>query len=435
MQLILENVRGFCTRTTIPIGPLTILVGENSTGKSTLLAMLYAALHPNFPFGENLFNTPPFDLGSFDTIATYKGGKFGRAETFTVGLQFKIRGKQVGVEAVFANDQGSPILHSAKWTTEKATLTVSRSDSAATYAVDLSIHSSDGAAIEDRFTFDVELAKKRGDEIQDFRARMFDALYSTRDKKKNNALQRDIDLIGIIYDALSIQRRYGSDAVALAPLRTKPRRTYDETKDEFKPEGDHIPLLLSRLSSGKGSENAKVLSALKIFGVSSHLFNSISIKRLGKRPSDPFQVRIKGSGPDVNMVDVGYGVSQTLPIVVDAILAKKQQLLLVQQPEVHLHPRAQASLGTFFAKLVKDEQKRFVIETHSDYLVDRVRQEIANKEIKPNDVKILFLERQGLDLVIYPIALDSMGNIQNPPSGYRSFFLEEEMNHLLRGSN
>ena len=64
---------------------LTVLIGENSAGKSTLLALLAAVFHREFPLNENLFNRAPFELGSFDTIATYKGGKYGRAEKFTIG--------------------------------------------------------------------------------------------------------------------------------------------------------------------------------------------------------------------------------------------------------------------------------------------------------------------------------------------------------------
>lgn len=393
--------------------------------------MLHAALHPSFPFGENQFNGAPFDLGSFDTIATYKGGKYGRAETFSIGLTSTTGGKQVSVEAAYANDQGTPIVHFARWATETTILTLERSDLTDSYSFHVCSQGENEEKID--IKFDVNLANKRGDREQDFRALLIEAIFS-KARETNKDSERPKDLFEIVYETLSINRRTISDAISLAPLRTKPRRTYDETKDEFKPEGDHIPLLLSRLASGSEKENEKVASALKNFGVSSHLFDSIRIKRLGKRPSDPFQVRIKGAGPDVNMVDVGYGVSQALPIVVDSILAKRGQMLLVQQPEVHLHPRAQASLGTFFAKLIKEEQKRFVIETHSDYLVDRIRQEIANKVIKANNVKLLFLERKGVDLCIHQLTIDSMGNIENPPQGYRAFFLQEEMNHMLRGS-
>ena len=154
---------------------------------------------------------------------------------------------------------------------------------------------------------------------------------------------------------------------------------------------------------------------------------------MGRSPSDPFQLRIKANGPDANLVDVGYGVSQSLPIVVDSVLSPKEQILVVQQPEVHLHPKAQAALGSFFVEQVK-EKKNFVIETHSDYLLDRIRMEVAKKNIKPEDVQIVYLERQGLDVKVHSLSLDDLGNITNAPPGYRAFFLEEEMRLLSRGA-
>jgi len=130
-------------------------------------------------------------------------------------------------------------------------------------------------------------------------------------------------------------------------------------------------------------------------------------------------------------VDVGYGVSQALPIVVDSILAPKNSVILIQQPEVHLHPRAQAALGKFFCTLAVADKKRFVIETHSDYLVDRARLSVASNVIPANDVTIAFLERKGLDVNLHQLSVDAQGNVLNPPQAYRAFFLEEEIRLLM----
>ena len=90
-----------------------------------------------------------------------------------------------------------------------------------------------------------------------------------------------------------------------------------------------------------------------------------------------------------NLVDVGYGVSQALPILVDTLQRPAaDEVFLLQQPEVHLHPRAQAELGSFFVSQA-GKKRRFVIETHSDYLVDRVRMEIRRGNIRAQDVSLL----------------------------------------------
>jgi hypothetical protein len=67
-------------------------------------------------------------------------------------------------------------------------------------------------------------------------------------------------------------------------------------------------------------------------------------------------------------------------------------VFLLQQPEVHLHPSTQAELGSYFAQQVK-KNGRFVIETHSDYIVDRIRMEVRKKTLRPEDVSLLYFER------------------------------------------
>jgi len=116
---------------------------------------------------------------------------------------------------------------------------------------------------------------------------------------------------------------------------------------------------------------------------------------------------------------------------VDCLRGEGGGTYLLQQPEVHLHPRAQAELGSFLAVLAKQQNKRFVIETHSDYLVDRVRMDIRDKKgITPEDVALLYFERTNGEATIHRLELDDQGNILNAPPGYRSFFLEEERRFL-----
>ena len=112
MQITLTNVRGFEGTHTFSIRPITILIGENSSGKTTLLAAISAALNRDFPTTENLFNRPPFELGSFDTIATYRGGKYGRATSFSVGWATRNEKSPFSINATFRSQNGTPRLDS-----------------------------------------------------------------------------------------------------------------------------------------------------------------------------------------------------------------------------------------------------------------------------------------------------------------------------------
>ena len=122
-----------------------------------------------------------------------------------------------------------------------------------------------------------------------------------------------------------------------------------------------------------------------------------------------------------------------MPVAVQSILLSPRQRLLMQQPEVHLHPRAQAALGTLFARLVGTQSKQLVVETHSDQIVDRVRMAVAGGILSKDAVVILFLEKRDGRSVVYPIEMDELGNLLNVPASYRQFFLDEDIALLSRG--
>lgn len=419
MKLHLENVRGFAGKHQLSIKPLTILVGENSSGKTTLLSSLFVALQPDFPTAD-AFNRAPFELGSFDTIATYRGGKFGRAPSFSIGWESDPN-EAYRVTAKFQSHLGTPRISEVEVVRGKTRLVgelntqqwTVREGSKASYTLQLPRGEKAGTSLNElvRLMFDRSLAQ------------------GTRDGK---SARINFELL---YELTTLGARSRPRATALAPLRTRPHRTYDELIEEFKPEGDHVPLVLSRALSKDSTGDKALTATLEQFGKSAGLFSSLKVKRMGRQPSDPFQIRVKAAGPDANLVDVGYGVSQALPVVVDSIQAPKGRIVLVQQPEVHLHPKAQAALGTFFSKLAGGGDKRFVIETHSDHLLDRVRLAVSENVISADDVNIVFLERDGLDVKLHELRLDRMGNVVNAPPSYRAFFLEEDMKLMFRGGD
>lgn len=218
---------------------------------------------------------------------------------------------------------------------------------------------------------------------------------------------------------------------AFAPVRSKPQRTYDPIRDVPVPAGEHVPAVLANLAAGEEEAWKTVQESLRNFGEASGLLDALDVRRKGKKASDPFQIHVKIGGFPFNLIDVGYGVSQILPILVDSLLASPGSSFLLQQPEVHLHPRAQAELGTFLATLVRAARKRFIVETHSDYLIDRIRMDIRDrKTIAPEEVRILYFERDGNQVTIHPLTLDADGEFDDVPDGYRDFFLREQRRFL-----
>jgi hypothetical protein len=428
LYLSIENVRCFSVKQRVEIRPLTILVGENSSGKSTFLSILHAAVQAEFPNIPKIFNQSPFEMGGFDTIATYKGGKYGRAESFLVGFEWEKTRNKVpsshSVQVKFENNRGMPVVREI--TVKMNDVTVKANPDGTEVHLQLIKHVHDGAQrkfstrfpYKGTFSSDLLIPFYIRRAIVDFEHSEFDSEFK---EQAQEAVR------------FAFQEKIRS--LSMAPLRTEPKRTYDESSDlDFNPGGDHIPRVLSQLDFEDNAKKEAVFSTLNEFGRSAGLFESIKVKHLGKRPSDPFQVSVVTQGPAANLVDVGYGVSQALPILVEVLSGSKSQQFILQQPEVHLHPRAQAALGAFFVNAVSSLRKRFVIETHSDFLIDRIRYEVAKGKLKPEDVRILFFDRPHFDVTISEISLDAEGNLKNAPPSYRKFFLEEEMRLMTRGA-
>lgn len=123
----------------------------------------------------------------------------------------------------------------------------------------------------------------------------------------------------------------------------------------------------------------------------------------------------------VTIADVGFGISQLLPIIVMGIRSSKESLLMFEQPEIHLHPKLQANLADFFLTLAMSG-KRVMIETHSDHFINRLRRRIAeDKTDRLKDIiSILFVRppEDGKSAVIEPLKVDRYGIIENWPPDF-----------------
>jgi len=422
MKVTIENVRSFAGRHDIPVRPLTLLVGENSTGKSTFLAALSAVSdRSSFP-GTASLNKDPYDLGGFDTIATYKGGKAGRAKKFGLGYSVNDEKPAVSVLARYAPYHGETKLCDFTLKSPEGNLKLEWSDGRLNGVLS-------GLSGHDDVRIERELAESTPLLSQSLPIILVQSL-----PKERRETPEGFDVLDKI---LGMAERLKSSVplvASIAPVRSTPKRTYDLISEEYDPGGDHIPFVLAKLleETDHGKTRQALLDTMNEFGRDSALFKKLISKRLGHKAGSPFQINVKTAGPSFNLRDVGYGVSQSLPIIVQSVLRSTAPRLLLQQPEVHLHPRAQAAMGSFFVKLVAAKAKEFVIETHSDYLIDRVRQDVAKGTLSADDVLILFFHKPYIETKVFPLRLDDSGNIQNAPKSYREFFLQEELNLFNR---
>ena len=417
-RLLLKDVRCFNGARDIRLAPITVLIGENSTGKSTFLACIRAAWDVAFGQGTPNFNEEPFDLGSFEHIATFRARKTGRSDSFQIGATHSVGGREITVQGTFLNEDSQPVLHSwtARWEGYKVSLDISGGDSGR-----LSLH------LNGREVLAGDLTRFRLFHLPAAVAYPLSLEIISLFEEESATAEIGRAAVNEICEALrTLDDVYLVRPSAFAPIRSQPERTYDPRvtpQDSF---GGHVPLALRQVLKSKAAPDRAVKEALVSFGEASGLFTDLKVRNLGTA-ADPFQLNVHNVGPDRNLIDVGYGVSQILPVMFDTIRGEHGQTFLFQQPEVHLHPKAQAEFATSIASLVRDGHLQAVIETHSDFILDRLRIEArSGKKISPQDVAILYFERKGTSVRIHELGLDDHANLTNVPSGFRDFFLMEQ---------
>ena len=433
-ELVIQDVRCFQGEQRGRLKPITLLVGENSTGKTTflgcykVLAELLLSTHARprrFDF-EPDFNNEPFSMGSFRDIVRSRRGPGGRIDEFKLGMTFDGPKEKVGcrILATFIKDEPQPAVLSLRFqfdegryfelkqppkekTTEKTILTIPEQkteiDGPIAYALALVEH----IALRGGKHPDEEILPPP---ITQYISDLFAHYKHSRPRRTPSIVP------------------YLQPPFAIAPLRSKPKRTYDPVRRTESPAGEHVPMLMMQLEHKDPKGWSSLHDDLVAFGKGSGLFRDIKVKRHGLQMSDPFQLQVKvRSGFHANIMDVGYGVSQSLPILVDVLshTGPHGPVFLLQQPEVHLHPRGQAELASFFVQAFKQHRSHFLIETHSDHIIDRVRVSVKKGLIAAKDVSILYFEPAGNEVNIHSITVDGNGNLENAPKGYRDFFVNE----------
>ena len=440
MNLVtVKNYRCFREEQIARLAPLTILVGENSTGKTSFLAMVRALWQVAIESRVPDFQEPPYDLGTFGEIAynRARGGAQSFEAGFTRARNRAGRLSQSGNESInfgvtFERRDGVPYPVMRRLSDEQRSIELTQD------GIRLSI--SDREAWLEMPSF------RRPDDNQlvpffvAVRRQWLEASSDSPmgDKPINPLVDGDMEQF--VQFANGLERRHSAHGgrhypFAGAPVRSTPRRTYDPTRPFQDPGGEYIPTLLVNISRRDQPEWIRLKGALEKFGDDSGLFEEISIEPLGKAEGSPFQLHVRKSGKRSkgspkgrkrNLIDVGYGVSQALPILTELLRKDLNSMFLLQQPEVHLHPTAQAALGSLFCDIARWD-RQIMVETHSDYLLDRVRMDVRDRRTKlqASDVSILYFEPVGLDVRIHSLELDEDGNVANAPPGYRQFFMDE----------
>lgn len=225
----------------------------------------------------------------------------------------------------------------------------------------------------------------------------------------------------------------------LGPLRGYPERRYvwggERPVDVGRTGELTVPALLAGqvdgLKSGRGKGRARryapILKRIAQWLKKMDMIQSFKLERIGSNRRD-YEVRVRKSptSPEVLITDVGFGVSQILPVLVLCYYVPGGSIILLEQPEIHLHPSVQAGLADVFIDVVKERNVQIILESHSEHLLRRIQRRIAEGVLDADKTALYFCRMEEGASTADTLEVDRSGNINNWPKG----FFGDEMGEL-----
>lgn len=145
------------------------------------------------------------------------------------------------------------------------------------------------------------------------------------------------------------------------------------------------------------------------------------------------RIQVHKDAPEVLITDVGFGVSQILPVIVQCFYVPSDSILFFEQPEIHLHPSVQSHLADLFIDAFnakengKGRNTQIIVESHSEHLIRRIQRRVAEGAIQPEDVAIYFIHQDKNGAKMEPLNIDLFGNVTNWPENFFGDDLEDLM--------
>lgn len=212
----------------------------------------------------------------------------------------------------------------------------------------------------------------------------------------------------------------------LGPLREYPRSRYAWQDNYPKDIGHRGEEMVSALLSERiqlRSTEGHILKWLERLD----LIDSYRLNPIPDSGQDyEFFVRKYKGGPEVRLTDVGFGVSQVLPVLTLCYHVPEGSILILEQPEAHLHPKVQSELADLLIEVVKSRKLQIILESHSEHLLIRLMRRIAEEQISADDTAFYFCEMNEGTSEIERLNVDDYGNITNWPQN----FFGDEMGDL-----
>lgn len=435
-SLHIKNFKAWRDTGNIRLAPLTVIFGANSAGKSSLghllLALKQTAISTDRKRAMHLGDTSTLvDLGTFADCL--HGHDMGKVLEFEIGWALP---KTLEVR--------DPLKSAQRYSGDQLTLAVALMAGKSGQPEVSSLHYDLGNVNVNGVVLDVDL--KRGDgrkfslESERYQFKMADGRKWPLEEPEKFYRVSDVSMArfknaGFLTDfALATESMLGSIGY-LGPLRNHPQRIYQwsgDTPEGVGQMGEYtIAAILAAQNEGRmlnrGPKRSKqqfaefVATWLKDLGV----IHSFAVKPVAEgRKEYEVLVKTHAKAPEVKITDVGFGVSQVLPVLVQAFYCPPNSTIWIEQPEIHLHPQVQAELADVFISAIrarqdgKERNVQLIIESHSEHFLNRLQRRVAEGEITPDDVAIYFCKRAGSATELEPLKLNIFGDIENWPEHF-----------------
>ncbi len=214
----------------------------------------------------------------------------------------------------------------------------------------------------------------------------------------------------------------------LGPLRDYPKRVYQSGRarpSDVGRRGEKVvdAIIASPFAQETKFEHRRLEKLIVHWLQELKLVEAFGLSSSG--PDDKFvQVLLQktSASSPVPITDVGFGISQILPVIVLCYYVPKGSILIFEQPEIHLHPSAQARLADVFIDAMQTRGIQIILESHSEHLLRRLQRRIAEEKITKDNVALYFCEYEKDQSKLLPLDVDPYGNIKNWP---KDFFGDE----------
>ena len=306
------------------------------------------------------------------------------------------------------------------------------------------------------FTFDTVIREVKGNQvIEDFRYRSLSGAAKITWEDNNlfvndqNSIpihvqncyglssSENSDVPRILTGFTSVFEELFSHVYYLGPARVHPKRNYhwegDHPEDIGRWGDKAIDALLSarvdKRTIQREEKEISIEDRISEWLREMDLAHSFILARTGSPSEKNYDVRIqkREHGPKVTLADIGYGLSQFLPVLVLCYYAPKGSTLILEQPGIHLHPKAQADLVDLLIEVVTERKLQILVESHSEHLLNRLQRRIAEEKISVDKTALYFCRNDEGVSTIERLKMDEFGNIANWPEN----FFGDEMGDLF----